>query len=221
MGPVVRAAALALFFVVLGLPASAEARTPLPTIETARPKRVRLLDVRMPVRMGWGYSALYRAPAYDFGFEGQASFVELTESMWLHVNFGESAVLPAVVRREGQRRPGFFGVDLGLGLSRYAPGGPAFFVSATTGPRWDSQDRGFRPDGFGVTGRAEVYPFFMSIPEIVDERPRWFRGMFLSGLHLWVSTRYDRITGRHGNTFAGGIGLDLGRAVIVPILRRR
>jgi len=202
-------------------PAAASARTPLPTIEVVQPpKRMRLIDVRGPVQFGWGWSNVYRAPAYSMSFEAQISMLELGDTTWMHVVFGESAVLSAVRPANEERPPGFLGLDVGLGISRYAPRGPAFLLTATAGPRWanDGPQR-LRSDGFGVQGKAEVYPFYLTVPEIVAGEHRWLRRHVLSGLSLWAGARWDQVLGRSGNTWAGGVGLDLGRTVLLPVMQ--
>lgn len=203
------------------VPAVASARTPLPTIEVVQPpRRLRLLDVRGPVQFGWGWSNLYRAPAYSMSFEAQISMLELTETTWMHVVFGESGVLSAVRPAHEERPPGFLGLDVGVGLSRYAPRGPAFLLTATTGPRWAHDGpQHLRSDGFGVQGKAEVYPFYMTVPEIVASDRGWFRRRILSGLSLWAGARWDQVLGRSGNTWSGGVGLDLGRTVLLPVVQ--
>jgi hypothetical protein len=200
-------------------PTVAAARTPLPTIEVVQaPKRLRLIDVRGPVQLGWGWSNVYRAPAYVVSFEAQLSMLELTKTTWLHLAFGESGVLSAVRPANAERPPGFLGLDVGLCLSRYAPRGPAFLLTATAGPRWasDGPDH-LRPHGYGVQGKAEVYPFYMTVPEIVASDRGWFRRHVLSGLNVWAGARWDQVLDRRGNTWAGGVGLDLGRTVLLPL----
>jgi hypothetical protein len=212
-------------FVGLGLgvlaPAVASARTPLPTIEVVQPeRRLRLLDVRGALQLGWGWSNVYRAPAYTMSFEAQVSMLEITKTTWMHVVFGESGVLSAVRPANTEEIPGFVGIDMGLGISRYAPRGPAFLLSATAGPRWANHTpRRIISHGFGVQGKAEVYPFYMTVPEIVASDRGWLRRHVLSGLSLWVGTRWDQVLERRGNTWTGGVGLDLGRTVILPVLQ--
>lgn len=200
-------------------PATVEARTPLPTVEVVQPpRRLRLLDVRGPLQLGWGWSSVYRAPAYSMSFEVQASMLEITDTTWLHLVFGESGVLSAVRPANEAEPPGFLGMDLGLGISRYAPRGPAFLLTATAGPRWATNGpQRLRSDGFGVQGKAEVYPFYMSIPEIVAGERRWLRRYVLSGVSLWAGTRWDQVLDRRGNTWSGGVGLDVGRTLLLPV----
>lgn len=56
------------------------------------------------------------------------------------------------------------------------------------------------------------------VPEIVTSDRGRFRRFVLSGLGLWVSSRWDHVLGRSGNTYAAGVGLDVGRSVILPVL---
>lgn len=200
-------------------PALASARTPLPTVEVVQPqRRLRLLDVRGPMQFGWGWSNVYRAPAYSMSFEVQASMFEITKTTALHLVFGESGVLSAVRPAGADKPPGYFGIDMGLGISRYAPRGPAFLLTATAGPRWASDGpQRLRSDGFGVQGKAEVYPFYMTIPEIIAGDHCWFRRYVLSGVSLWAGTRWDQVLDRRGNTYAGGVGLDIGRTLMLPL----
>lgn len=202
-------------------PSVARARTPLPTVEVEQPpRRARLIDVRGPVRFGWGHSYAWRAPVYEVGFEAQASVLEISETTWLHLVFGESGQWTALPRRGRERPPGFLGLDLGVGLSRYAPGGPAFVIGVTAGPRWDNLRRDVRIDGFGIVGRADVYPFYGSIRELVSGDDGWFRKYVLSGAHLWALVRYDQLRAIGGHTYAAGVGLDFARTLILPLLSR-
>lgn len=208
---------------ITAVPRLAEARKPLPAVEVVSPEpkpRLRSIDVRMPARVGFGYSSLWDDPVYAAGLEAHVSFLELSQTTFLHASFGESALLSAPPMPRGTKRPSLVGADAGLGLSRFATGGPAFVVTLSAGPRWTFDREDFVPDGVGVVGRAEVYPFYASISEITKSRRGWFRKYVASGLHLWVSARYDALRDRHGNTYAAGVGLDLGRSVLLPILAR-
>lgn len=211
----------ALLAVGLLAPAVASARTPLPTVEVVQPpRRLRLIDVRGPVQFGWGWSNVHRAPSYVMSFEAQASIVELTKTTWLHLVFGESAVVSAVRPRGAPEVPSFFGVDVGLGLSRYAPQGPAFLLTATGGPRWHGQGpQRLVAHGFGVQGKAEVFPFYMTIPEIVASDRGWLRRYVLSGVNVWASARWDQVLDRRGNTWSAGVGLDVGRTLMLPVIQ--
>jgi hypothetical protein len=90
----------------------------------------------------------------------------------------------------------------------------------TGGPRWTIGRERVAPDGAGIVGRADVYPFYRSIPELVQMERQWFRKYVLSSVHLWVSARYDYTLAARGNTYAGGVGLDVGRTLLLPIIER-
>jgi hypothetical protein len=212
-------------------PAVADARTPLPTLEVVPPekKRVRLLDVRWAAQIGYGYALARRAPVLALGHEGHVSFVELSSAAQLHVAFGSSGFVDP--SRGWHRRTGVLGADLGVGLSRHVTGGPALVATVTAGPRWEASrtrfgadiqpSRGTAPlrvDGWGIAAHIDAYPFYMTIPEILHDDRGWFREYVLSGLHVWVAMRHDVLKSGRGQTVAGGIGLDLGRTLLVPIL---
>ena len=197
----------------------AEARTPLPTVEVVpSPRRVRLIDTRGPIQFGWGWSNHYRAPVYQMSFEAQTSFVALSNTTWLHLSLGESAVISAVRPPGEETTPGFLGLDLGLGLSRYAPRGPAFVVGASSGPRWSTDRDELRPNGVGVVGKAELYPFYRTVTELVHDDRNWLRRYLLSGMNVWVSARWDWVGPQQANTYAAGVGLDVGRSIMLPVL---
>ena len=123
------------------------------------------------------------------------------------------------------------GTDIGLGLSRHVAGGPLLAATFTTGPRWRMGDEGprdpevidaaqWRIDGWGITGQVDAYPFYRTIPELAKDRDRGrvWRSL-ASGLHLWVAGRYDVMReGSRAPTYLAGGGLDVGRAILVPIL---
>jgi hypothetical protein len=215
-------------------PATAVARTPLPTIEVVQPerKRVRLLDVRFSVQAGYGYSLPRRASVLALGTEGHISFVELSPAAQLHIAYGVSGFIDP--SRGWQRRSGMLGADVGLGLSRHVAGGPALVATVTAGPRWNTGHANagadiqpthgaaaLRVDGWGVVGKIDAYPFYRTIPEIVAKDAGWFREYILSGLHLWALVRYDALASSRGPTIAGGIGLDIGRTLLLPMLVKR
>ena len=201
------------------VPSHARARTPLPTIEVVQPeRRVRVLDVRGAVRAGWGWSSVWNGPVYAVGLEGQISFVELTRTTWLHLSVGNSFVLPPRLPSARRSPRGLAGADVGLGLSRYAPEGPAFIVTVSGGPRWMLERGGLPPDGVGALGRAELYPFYRSMPQLVTAKRNWLADCLVGGLHGWVSVRYDLVVGRHTHGVAGGLGLDFARALLLPAI---
>lgn len=213
--------------VAMSVPAIAQARTPLPTIEVVQPKRpVRLLDLRWSLQVGGALALGDRVPLLALGQTMHVSFVELGKTMQLHAALGNTALVDA--SRGWRARRGVLGVDLGLGISRHRPGGPALALTFTAGPRWSagstrarsvSNPASWRVDGWGVIGQLDVYPFYLSMPEIIEGDARWFRRYVLSGLGLWTAVRYDALRGgmRTPAIVAGG-GFDLGRAVITPLV---
>ncbi len=228
----IRGAAIAVL-VVGCAPAIASARTPLPTLEVVPPKqkRVRLLDVRWAAQVGYGYSFTRKAPALVLGTEAHVSFVELSRAAQLHAALGMSGLVDP--RHGWSSRSSLLGVDAGFGISHHVPGGPALVATATVGPRWvnghatpgaditvSPEGTSLRVDGWGVVGRIDAYPFYLTIPEIIEGNRGWFREYVASGLHVWAAARYDVLRSARGPAIAGGIGLDLGRMLIAPIVIR-
>ena len=210
--------------VAMSVPAIAEARTPLPTIEVVQPKRpVRLLDLRWNLQVGGALALGDRVPLLALGQTMHVSFVELGKTMQLHAALGNTGLVD--LSRGWRARRGVTGVDLGLGISRHRPGGPALALTFTAGPRWavgSSRERSassWRVDGWGVIGQLDAYPFYLSMPEIIEGDTRWFRRYVLSGLGVWTAVRYDALRGgvRTPAIVAGG-GFDLGRSVIAPLV---
>jgi len=227
-----RATALLLGGTIALFPAIAAARTPLPTLEVVQPerKRVRLLDVRGAVQLGYGYALARRSPVLAPAMDAQISFVELSARTQLHVALGMSGLVDVPGR--SRPRTGMVGAEVGLGLSRHAPNGPALVATISAGPRWEGRNArpievrptaaklDWRVDGWGVVGRIDAYPFYLTIPEIQRSERHWFRKYVLSGLHVWAAARWDAMRTHRGPTYLGGVGLDFGRTLLLPILQR-
>lgn len=209
------------------LPAVANAREPLPTVEVVdTPKRLRLSDVRMTFSVGAGYSQQYRSFVETGALDGTISFLQLTEATSLHLSLGEAAVTApkAITPHPADRfeEQGFLSVDAGLGVTRVGPNKVAFSLSVMGGPRW-SDDwldmKGIVPNGRGGRVRAEL---FFAYTRLEDAYPRphsekWFRRYVLGGLHLWADARYDIVASQAGPSWAGGVGLDFVRAAMLPV----
>jgi hypothetical protein len=229
-----RAAIMSFGAALAAVPSIAHAKKPLPYVEIVQPQqpRLRLLDVRWSVQVGGGFALGQRTPVLSLAQVGHISFLELSRAMQMHVALATTGVFDPTVPRS--RRRGNVGTDLGLGFSRHVPGGPAMTATFTAGPRWrlggerprDPEvidTAAWRIDGWGIVGQVEAYPFYRTIPELAKDRERgrvW--RSFASGMHLWVAARYDMMRdGSRAPTYVAGAGLDVGRAILVPILTSR
>jgi hypothetical protein len=185
-------------------------------VATASPARAEELDIDAigSVRVGLGYSHLMRSRILSLSFEDQFQVHRLSRYAVMTVVFGMDG--QRALDPEPEQR-GFLATTLGPGILFGPRGGPAFTLGATAAPLWQSRDDETKLAGFGVGLRAEAYPFFQPLLEVVECRRGTFQTYVLSGLHGWVQTRRDWI-GVSGESYAVGFGFDLGRNVVLPIL---
>ena len=179
------------------------------------------VDIRGPVRVGTGYSTMYGARVLSISFEDELQVKRISDSVRLHVVFGMDGVRgPAFQNAAGEtKHKGFLGVDIGPGLLFRAGGkGPAFVLNGTIGPLWESNSDDFAPHGIGVVGRAEIFPFYQDLVEAVMCPRGWFSTYVLSGINGWALARQDWLGSAAGATYAVGLGIELGRNLLLPIL---
>ncbi len=106
------------------------------------------------------------------------------------------------------------GPSLLLGSGR---GSPALVMSAVPAPLWQTHDDESSLSGFGIAGRAELWPFHQAIEEAITCRHGALRTYVLSGINFWGLARYDWL-GARGESWAAGFGIDLGRNLLLPLL---
>ncbi len=172
------------------------------------------IDAIGSVRVGLGWSRLLDTRILSLSFEDQLRVYRLTPTVGLTAIFGMDGQRP--LDFDSPRR-GFLATGLGAGLSVHDAPGPGFTLGLTAAPLWQSRDDSSKLVGFGAGLRAEAYPFYQSLIEAVHCRRGAFSTYLLSGLHAFVLGRYDSI-GQSGESFAAGLGFDLGRNVILPVL---
>jgi hypothetical protein len=204
-------ATLALVLVPVGPGARAEQVVAEETASSGFPD----VDVVAPVRIGWGYSRLFRSRILSLSFEDELQFHRLSRSFTLGAVFGMDAqrALDDVPRPRS-----FLATTLGSSVM-FRPGheAPAFVLSGTAAPLWQSSDETTRLVGFGVGARLEAWPFYQSMFEAVECRRGTVATYLLSGLHGWALARHDWI-GTSGDSYAVGFGVELGRNMVLPLL---
>jgi hypothetical protein len=179
------------------------------------------LDIRGPIRVGSGYSTMYGARVLSISFEDELQIKRISDTVRLHVVFGMDGVRgPAYVNAANEtKHKGFLGVDIGPGLLwRIGRTGPAFVVNGTIGPLWESSSDDFAPHGIGVAGRAEIFPFYQDLVEAVVCKRGWVATYVFSGINAWALARQDWLGSAAGATYAVGLGIELGRNLLLPIL---
>lgn len=172
------------------------------------------VDAIGSVRVGVGWSRLTDTRVLSLSFEDQLRVYRLSPSVGLTAIFGLDGQRP--LDFDSPRR-GFLATGLGAGLLVHDAPGPALTLGLTAAPLWQSRDDSSKLVGFGAGLRVEVYPFYQSLSEAVHCRRGALSTYVLSGLHAFVLGRYDSI-GQSGESYAAGLGFDLGRNVILPVL---
>ena len=179
-----------------------------------------LADVRAPIRIGWGYSSLYHARVTSFSFEDELSLWKLADGIRLQLLLGMDVVKAPNLDLPGHdpRPQGFMATALGVGLS-FRLGRPLAVVTTTLGPLFeDDPTNDFALHGIGVSARAELFPFYPPLKECALCEHGILGSYVFSGLHGWVLAREDWMGARSGTTYAAGIGFEMGRNLLLPLL---
>jgi hypothetical protein len=184
-------------------------------VAVAPAARADIFDLRAPVRVGFGYSRLYRARVLSVSFEDEMGLLRLADGTLLELVFGMDGVRGPTV---GGARHGYLSVDAGTAISqRLGPGGPLLVLGATFGPLFEGNED-FAPHGVGVAARAELFPFYLDVGECARCTRGGFASFVLSGLSGWVLARQDWLGDAAAPTYAAGFGIDLARNFLFPVL---
>ncbi len=179
------------------------------------------LDFRGPLRLGIGWSGPFKSSEVTGSYQLQVRFLRLTPWMGLEGMYGLTFVGVPPLREAGPNAPlrGFTSLDLGAGLSfRSEKGGPLVVTSGTAGIIFDAPDDTIRVIGFGMALTTEVYPLYLDISEAIECEKGALYTYVGSGLFLWSSLRDDFFAGAAAPSWAAGIGIDLGRTLMLPPL---
>ena len=189
-------------------------------------------DVRMPVRGGAGYSWAFDDGVADLSFSGAFTGFELARGVRPELLVGIDGLVPGTVpvtlpdetgkiTRYGFAR-GHLAVEMGLGLRFGGGDGPMVAVSllpsAVLGKvagKIKGHDVG--TVGAGLRGVVELYPWFLDVR--LHERAsvgRWLASAF----GIWIGVRHDWADPERGGALAGGISVDVSRALLAPLLAR-
>jgi len=213
------AAAVALGLALALAPATASARE-RDAADDDGSLRLEQIDARGPVRFGAGYSSLLHAPVISLSFEDEIGVLRLGAAHLGVIVGMDGYRAPDLPNAEGDRaRRGFLAVGGGANVALRL-GRPLLSVGATGGPGWQSGGDSLLPRGFGVAGRAAVFPFYVTMTEGARCERGWFSTYVLSGLSVWGLARRDWVGVDSGNTLAAGVGIELGRNVLMPVLHQ-
>jgi hypothetical protein len=194
------------------------ASAPHDDADAARKEWLADLDFRGAVRAGPGYSKLFHSPVTSMSFEDEISIFRLGRAGRFHIVFGMDGYAPGTPFEKDPSHRGFLAATVGAGIN-VRLGGPLFVANWTTGPAW-SGDAALMPDALGVGTRIALFPFYRPMKDDIECRGGWARAYILSGLSVWGVAREDFLGKDTGSMLAAGIGFDLGRNVLLPVMHQ-
>lgn len=173
-------------------------------------------DARGALRFGWGHSELFDASIFSLSFEDEITLRRLGDHAEVDLVVGlDSQSAP---ERTGPAARSFVAGDVGLAiLLRPKLRGPILVLGATMGALFAGGSEDW-VDGFGGAARAELFPMYRDLVDAVLCEEGAMRDWILSGFSVWVTARQDQLEGDSGASWAAGLGLELGRQAILPIL---
>ncbi len=171
------------------------------------------LDARMPMRAGFAYTGISRAPAFSYSFGLAADVAHVTDRLAVTVAFDfDSENRPELSEKDPLSS--FAAVGLGGGLFYLTAGSVGLGFESTVSLTLDANDVA----GAGLMTRAFVIPFYMSLADAVKPRADRFAAWVRSSLSIWVLGRVDWTKDGNGGTFAFGGSVDLMRVFFLPYL---
>jgi len=204
-------------------------------------------DVRMPIGVGGGYTAMYSGGAVNLAIG--AAFVgrELVRGVHPELTLGTDFVfgpdLPLVLPdKDGKVGPYGFPrstTNVGMGFGLFFGGHSGFAVSAIFQPGaalgslyGKKQDDSITTVGASLLGRVEIHPWYMSMRRGSDddeEREPGYGRWLLSAFSFYVVFRQDWVEApaapgmtapQNGPFFGLGIVIDVARVGLLPFFPR-
>lgn len=197
-------------------------------------------DVQMPLRVGGGGTTMWGgSPAFAASLGGILVGKELLHGVRPQITIGFDAVhgkddptVTQIDRDNGKTSVGFpqslIHIETGFGLRFGSASGPAGAISFAPGAVFIDLPGRFKQEpittvGLGLLWRVEFTPWFISFHrdkenDEEDVRPN-FGAWALASLSIWASVRADWVEKNEGVFIGGGLGFDLGRLLIAPLIR--
>ncbi len=170
-------------------------------------------DARMPVRAGFAYTGISRAPAFSLSWSIDVDVAQISKRL----------AFTSVLDFDAEARPelsdkdplsAFSAIGLGAGLFYVTEGSVGLGFETTFSLTFDAQDLA----GAGLMTRAFVIPFYVPLNEAVKTHADHFAAWVRSSLSLWVLGRVDWTKDGNGGTFAFGGAIDVMRIFFLPYL---
>jgi hypothetical protein len=170
------------------------------------------IDLRGPVRFGFAYTALSRAPAFTWSWGLEADLIHVTPRLAFTAAFDfDTAARPDLPDKDP--RSAFSDLGLGAGFFYCTEGDIGFGATTTVSITFNAQD----VTGASFATRFYVIPFYLNINESVrhmDNFGMWVR----SSLSFWVSGRLSFTGDGNGTTLGFGGSVDIMRIFFLPYL---
>ena len=169
------------------------------------------MDLRAPVRAGYAYTGITRAPAFSLSFGADVDVARVAKGL----------ALTLVIDTEANARPdlpdedrlsSFGGFGAGAGLFYLTEGQVGFGIESVAWATFDSQDL----VGGGLSTRFYVIPFYVPMEAAGERDGDHFSAWVRSSVSFWVMGRVDWTSDGNGATVAAGISLDVGRILFLP-----
>jgi hypothetical protein len=168
-------------------------------------------DVRSPLRAGFAYTALTRAPAFGLAWAIELDAIRITKRLAVTGVFDfDSHVRPDLPDKDP--RSAFSMLGLGAGFFYVSDGDIGFGFATTVGPSFDAQDI----TGIALESRAYLIPYYVSINEAAKRNGDHFGAWVRSSLSFWISARLDFTGDGNGTTLAFGGSIDVMRLFFMP-----
>ncbi len=173
-----------------------------------------LIDVRAPIRFGFAYTGITRAPEMSLSWGVEADVLRLSRRLTFHLalDFEVNARLDLP---DQDPVSSFSGVGLGAGLFYVTEGNVGLGLESTASLVFDANQL----VGAGVATRVFVYPFYLPIEDVLKHKQGRMSAWVKSSLSLWAMARADWVgaDGR-GGTLAFGWAVEVTRLIFLPYI---
>lgn len=172
-----------------------------------------VLDARFPVRAGFAWSGLTRAPAFALSLSTEADVARLAPRLALTIALDVDSFTRPDLPSEDPRSS-FGGIGAGVGLFWVTEGDVAFGIESSPSVVFDNKDL----VGGGFSARAFVVPFYVPLERATKGGGDTFGAWVRSAISLWVEGRADFTSDGNGGSFAFGASFDVARIIFLPYI---
>jgi len=143
-----------------------------------------LIDVRAPVRFGFAYTGITRAPEMSVSWSVAADVLHLSRRLTFDLLLDAEANLRPDLP-DTDPRASFSGFGIGAGLFYLTEGEVGLGIESTAWLTFDANQL----MGGGLATRVYVYPFYMRIDDAIKHKQGRFSAWVKSSFSLWAMAR--------------------------------